>query len=262
MEPVDNDDERIQGLLADYREGFAPAAGSRERVWQEVSLASSEPIPAPFRWGRLRWGMWIAGPLTAAAAAAWLMGWGHAWSMRAPVPVPDAAAYHVDVERERSTMTETRPRSRSASFEPGQLEPALEGSATISTELPLEGIVPEPAPSPVPPRLRVRSMSPRGPSRESPMPAGPRIAALVAVLEQVDRSLHAGDPTEALAVLARHRDELVAAGLGEEHDAYELVARCDIATGTSLEGLEARFKNRYSGSMYAQRIARACGSNE
>ncbi len=254
MEPVDEPNEIGRRLLESYKLGFAPPPHSRERIWQQVQAPAADDTQPRSRWGL--W--WVAIPLVAAAAMS-LMWCGNPIAMVVGSRDKSEAAEY-DHQRSGPTRSTAELRSRTSPRAP---RPIVLEAAIPSEEKAAVQAKPIRSTPPAPTRnAKTRRATPHkatSPADDAePDLASPSIATLLPKLEEVDRLIRKGRARTALTLLRTHKGDLTHAGLGEEHDGYELVARCKLGQGEESTTLRARFEQRYPHSLYAARVAQAC----
>lgn len=250
MEPEDNRDPQ-HTILSAYLKGFAPPAGSRQRVWDGVQ--ECEPSRRRWRPGYLL----VAVPAFAAAAVLTMWCSGSSAPMYAELSDAHEAAMYEGRRDSEQQAAALRRRGR----RPGSKGARSRDVASVEAA----SVEPEPEQEPKPEAGELDPASTRlpesrrvTPKRPAPATSAPRISGLIAQLRKIEHSLRSKQPKAALARLERYRGRLMSAGLTEELDSHELLARCQL--GQDAKVMRARFVARYPQSLYHARISTACTS--
>jgi hypothetical protein len=82
------------------------------------------------------------------------------------------------------------------------------------------------------------------------------------ILRRVERAQRAGNPRLALALLDELDRDRPRGKLLEERAAARAVAQCSSTFGDSRAALLARFRARYSSSVYSPRVEAACAETD
>jgi hypothetical protein len=104
----------------------------------------------------------------------------------------------------------------------------------------------------------------RPPAEQAPQAAPeekPSLAEELAAVKRIERALRNGEPNVALELLDELDQRVPDGVLGEERLAASMMARCAMGLGTR-RALRYEFANRYPGSAYLERVARACPVDE
>lgn len=122
--------------------------------------------------------------------------------------------------------------------------------AVASTDVP--SVRAEPPPPPPPP---VRRAPPPPPS---PPPPPGNLAEELVLIRRAQELMAAEEPSEAYAVLERHRRRFAAGVLTEEREALAIIALCRLDRSVEAESRMVRFEKDFPRSPQTERIRAAC----
>jgi hypothetical protein len=248
--------DAVEQLLQLALGELTPSAADKARHRAALGLATSTGAAAPAKttrgWTALRasgGAGWTAGAVLLGAG----MGLGF-WLRQAVAPAQqDAAA--------------PPPTAALASASSPSTAPALPDSAPSSGPELLEGGVADAVPTlahasaarALPgPKPERRATSKAATSSSEPFVAQPFDEEL-ALLQRVERALRANNPSLAMVLIGELDERFAETRLGEERDAARRIAECRLQLPGWRQRAE-RFLSERPGSVYAQRVRAACGS--
>ncbi len=231
-------DPESSALLDAYRAHTQPSAEAKRRM-QSVLLGTKADE-------RRAWPWMLAGAVTAAAVALWLVlaGVGGPLGMTArsnPSTASDQAQPNAPVRAATGG-----PRARASNPAPPPLQPASPMPAALP---------PEPAtPGPLPARARSDKRT-ADPEDTGTIDA---VANEWRRIDAAERALAQGKPSLALVELDLHAQEFPRADLRQERRALRVLALCALGRATEGKGQQRAFLREFPRSTYRARVERAC----